>query len=142
MQGNYNRYMKLIYRSGWAFTLAAVLCLTAAHFLAAQDQFTQQSFDAGNIQRLQIQAASGQVRVRGWDRPTIDVRAKKQAGQEVSYAPIARELRVGPKDPTQPLYVDLYVPARLDITAGSSQADVLVHGISGQIQVKTESGKA
>ncbi|HEY3129305.1 MAG TPA: VWA domain-containing protein [Acidobacteriota bacterium] len=134
--------MKLIYRSGCAFTLAAALCLAAAHFLAAQDQFTQQSLDGGNIQRLQIQVTSGQVRVRGWDRPTIDVRAKKQAGQEVSLTPTAGELRVGPKEPTQPLYVDLYVPARLDISATSSQADVLIHGIGGQIQVKTESGKA
>ncbi len=132
--------MQSIHRPGWALTLEAILWLAAAH-LGAQDEFLQKSFDAGSIQRLQIQAVAGQIRVRGWDRPTIDARAKKEAGQDVSFTPAGGELRVSPKDAAQPLYLDLYVPARLDVTASSSQADILIHGIAGQIQVKTDSGK-
>jgi VWFA-related protein len=133
--------MKIRLRYGLALIAGAIISITA-HFLGAQGEYFQQSIDAANVQKLMVQAGSGQIRIRGWDRPSIDIRVKKQLGQEVSIVPAGGELRVTPKDSTKgALYADLYVPARLNVTAGSSQADIFVHGIGGQVSAMTDSGK-
>ncbi|MBI4454551.1 MAG: VWA domain-containing protein [Acidobacteria bacterium] len=121
---------------------SALVFSSTPRLLGANTESLPHSIDASNILRLQIQTGGGQIRVRGWNRRYIDiVGAKQAAGPRPFITQVGGELRLSPSDPDQnALYIDLYVPASLQVSITSSAADVFLHGINGPVSVDTAVG--
>ena len=97
--------------------------------------------------RLTISNVAGEIRVTGWDKPLMDLRAVPGlAFEDLRITGDADDLRVEVKVPKKSRNVDgtelqLSVPHSVKLIVDAVSADVIVRELSGPLELKTVSGE-
>jgi hypothetical protein len=128
------------------FALAAMLQATT---LAAHAQTINRTLDAPATGHVVVALVDGDVTVRGWDRPTIEISGRLGASaQELEVAQQGNETRIRvierPDDvadaPDLETALFVSVPAGSSLAIDGTNADLLVADIRGTLSLHTVSG--
>jgi Toastrack DUF4097 len=138
--------------AGILLALAAVLCLALPGF--ADEQVFEQTYPLPSGGQFVLQNVNGSVRVEGWDRNEVDVRAVKTSQsdpRDLSLVKIQVESHPGEVD-VHTLYPDgedaevaveyvVHVPYRVLLhSIGTVNGSVSVHGVQGAGELRSVNG--
>lgn len=112
----------------------------------ANDRLIEEQRALNHDARLIISNVAGEIRVTGWDKPLMDLRAVPGlAFEDLQITGDANDLRVEVKVPKKARNVDgteleLSVPHSVKLIVDAVSADVIVRELSGPLELKTVSG--
>jgi len=155
---------------GFALTVAGVAGCTAGATAAQQRQVTEKVFSFQPGGELTIQSQNGSVTIEAWDRPQarIQITREVRAGTSEQAASLMKELRADvtieqgriaiesqyPKRSESVGFLELFgqhvsaltihyyvqVPSRTGLHLATSNGEVHVRGIVGEVAAKTQNG--
>ncbi len=108
------------------------------------------------VTRINLDTFDGQITVRAWDKPEVMITATKKArdeaamrGARVSFQQSAGEVAAiarfddsdGERDSDDAeVFLDAFVPRKANLLLASSDGQLFVEGVSGELELRTDDG--
>ena len=127
----------------------SIAIATLLSTVSATDSVEERSFDAANLERLEVKTGAGYIHIRTIDSAQIVVTARKQtfdSGCELKMDATRRKLRLGVSKRSvfriSECRVDFEIglPRRLDARLASGSGEIKIGAPMGKVEIKVGSG--
>ena len=119
--------------------LLKILCLGGLLAILPDAAFGQAAIKADSARLVRVETTGGQIRVRGWERTTLQADAAVDSA-EFTWMRENDQIRLLAAKGQGALKIDLFIPAEMELEVQSVDGAIAVQGVRGAVRLKSESG--